>query len=311
LEVETVEIPGEGLDPGSGPDVEWCRCKRQARSKLNLPEQVQWIGGIMGLLDGKTAVIFGLANERSIAWGITQAMHREGARIGISYAGEVLERRVRPLADEIQCKWIEQCDVTQDEQIASIADKARKDFGKIDVLVHSIAFAGRDELSRPYYDTSREGFKTAMDISVFSFVALARSFRTLMGSGGSMLCMTYYGSVKVAPHYNVMGVAKAALESSTRYLAYDLGPEKIRVNAISAGPIRTLAAAGVGGFRDMYKHFAEVSPLRENVTIEDVGNAAVFLASDLSAKITGEVLYVDSGFNAVGVQMGLPNERGE
>ncbi|HEY5983582.1 MAG TPA: enoyl-ACP reductase [Anaerolineales bacterium] len=265
----------------------------------------------MGLLDGKKALIFGLANERSIAWGITQAMHREGAEIGISYAGETLERRVRPLAEQIHCKWVEECDVTRDEQIASIAEKAGKHFGKIDVLVHSIAFAGRDELNGPYYNTTREGFKTAMDISVFSFVAMARAFRPLMQAGGSMLCMTYYGSVKVAPRYNVMGVAKAALESSTRYLAYDLGPEKIRVNAISAGPIRTLAAAGVGGFRDMYKHFAEVSPMRENVTIEDVGNAAVFLASDLSARITGEVLYVDSGFNVVGIQIGGEKDGGE
>src|SRR5512146_716416 len=267
-------------------------------------------GGEMGLLDGKTALVFGLANERSIAWGITQAMHREGATIGISYAGEALERRVRPLAEQVGCTWIKECDVAKDEQIEAIAQTARQDFGQIDVLVHSIAFAGRDELSRPYYETSREGFKTAMDISVFSFVALARAFRPLMQGGGSLICMTYYGSVKVAPHYNVMGVAKAALESSTRYLAYDLGPEKVRVNAISAGPIRTLAAAGVGGFRDMYKHFADAAPLRENVTIEDVGNAAVFLASDLSTRITGEVLYVDSGFNAVGVQMGMGKEEG-
>jgi enoyl-[acyl-carrier protein] reductase I len=264
----------------------------------------------MGLLDGKTAIIFGVANERSIAWGITQALHREGARLGISYAGEALERRVRPLADQIQCTWVQECDVTKDDAISSIAEQARKDFGKVDILVHSVAFAGRDELSGPYYSTSREGFKTALDISVYSFVALAREFRPLMSAGGSMLCMTYYGSVKVAPHYNVMGVAKAALESSTRYLAYDLGPEKIRVNAISAGPIRTLAAAGVGGFRDMYKHFAEAAPMRENVTIEDVGNAAVFLASDLSKRITGEVLYVDSGFNAVGVQIPLGKEGG-
>jgi enoyl-[acyl-carrier protein] reductase I len=264
----------------------------------------------MGLLEGKTALIFGLANERSIAWGITQAMKREGAKIGISYAGEMLERRVRPLADQIHCTWVEECDVTKDEHITAIAEKAKKDFGQVDVVVHSIAFAGRDELTGPYYNTSREGFKNAMDISVFSFVALAKAFRTVLRPGGSLLCMTYYGSVKVAPHYNVMGVAKAALESSTRYLAYDLGPEKIRVNAISAGPIRTLAAAGVGGFRDMYKHFAEVSPLRENITIEDVGNAAVFLASDLSARITGEVLYVDSGFNAVGVQMNMDEKGG-
>jgi enoyl-[acyl-carrier protein] reductase I len=262
----------------------------------------------MGLLEGKTALIFGLANERSIAWGITEAMKREGATIGISYAGEALEKRVRPLAEKVGCKWVEECDVTKDDHIAAIAEKARKDFGHIDVLVHSIAFAGRDELTGPYYNTSREGFRNAMDISVFSFVAMAKAFRPVLRAGSSLICMTYYGSVKVAPHYNVMGVAKAALESSTRYLAFDLGPEKIRVNAISAGPIRTLAAAGVGGFRDMYKHFAEVSPLRENVTIEDVGNAAVFLASGLAARITGEVLYVDSGFNSVGVQLGISEE---
>ena len=262
----------------------------------------------MGLLEGKTALIFGLANERSIAWGITQALHREGARIGISYAGEALERRVKPLAEQIGCKWVEECDVTRDEQIEAVAEKAKKEFGQVDVLVHSIAFAGREELNGPFYNTSREGFRNALDISVFSFVALAKAFRPLLRPGASLLCMTYYGSVKVAPHYNVMGVAKAALELSTRYLAYDLGPDKIRVNAISAGPIRTLAAAGVGGFRDMYKHFADISPMRENVTIEDVGNAAVFLASDLSARITGEVLYVDSGFNAVGVQMGVKEE---
>ncbi len=263
----------------------------------------------MGLLEGKTALIFGLANERSIAWGITQAMHREGARIGISYAGEALERRVKPLAAQIGCTWVEECDVTKDEHIDAIAEKARKEFGQVDVLVHSVAFAGRDELNGPYYNTTREGFKNAMDISVFSFVALAKAFHPLFRPGSSLICMTYYGSVKVAPHYNVMGVAKAALESSTRYLAFDLGPDKVRVNAISAGPIRTLAAAGVAGFRDMYRQFADVSPLRENVTIEDVGNAAVFLASDLSRRVTGEVLYVDSGFNSVGVQIALAKEE--
>lgn len=263
----------------------------------------------MGLLDGKNALIFGLANERSIAWGITQAFHREGANIGISYAGEALERRVRPLAAQVDCTWVEECDVTRDEHLAAIAEKAAAHFGRIDVLVHSIAFAGREELSRPYYQTSREGFRNAMDISVFSFVALANAFIPLLNPGASLMCLTYYGSVKVAPHYNVMGVAKAALESSTRYLAYDLGPQKMRVNAISAGPIRTLAAAGVGGFRDMYKHFADMSPMRENVTIDDVGNAAVFLASDLAKRITGEVLYVDSGFNTIGVQMSASKEE--
>ena len=264
----------------------------------------------MGLLENKNALIFGLANERSIAWGITQALHREGARIGISYAGEMLEKRVKPLAEQIGCKFVEECDVTKDDQIAAVVAKTEKDFGKVDVLVHSIAFAGRDELTGPFYNTTRDGFKTAMDISVFSFVALAKAYRPILNPGASLMCMTYYGSEKVAPHYNVMGVAKAALEASTRYLAYDFGPSKIRVNAISAGPIRTLAAAGVGGFRDMYKHFADISPMRENVTIEDVGNAAVFLASDLSTRITGETLYVDSGFNIVGVQMS-PDEKAE
>lgn len=258
----------------------------------------------MGLLEGKNAIVFGLANQRSIAWGITQALHREGANIGISYAGEALKRRVDPLAAEIGCTWVEECDVTKDEDIAMVAEKAKAEFGEIDVLVHSIAFAGREELDGPYYNTTREGFKNAMDISVYSFVALARAFQPILRPGASLMCMTYYGSIKVAPHYNVMGVAKAALEATARYLAYDFGPQGVRVNAISAGPIRTLAAAGVGGFRDMYKHFADMSPMRENITIDDVGNAAVFLASDLSSRITGDVLYVDSGFNIVGVQIG-------
>jgi len=258
----------------------------------------------MGLLEGKNALVFGLANERSIAWGITQAFKREGANIGISYAGEMLEKRVIPLAEKIDCKWVEQCDVTDDTQITAAAESAAKHFGKIDILVHSIAFAGRDELSRPYYQTSREGFKNALDISVYSLVALTNAMLPHMNPGGSIMSLTYgSGATKVAPHYNVMGVAKAALESSTRYLAYDLGPQKIRVNAISAGAIRTLAAAGVGGFRDMYKHFADISPMKENVTIEDCGNLAIFLGSDLSARITGEVIYVDSGFNIMGVQM--------
>ncbi|MEK6754058.1 MAG: enoyl-ACP reductase [Chloroflexota bacterium] len=265
----------------------------------------------MGLLEGKNALIFGLANDKSIAWGITQAFKREGANIGISYAGEMLERRVKPLAEKVDCKWVEECDVTRDDQIALTVEKAARHFGKIDVLVHSIAYAGRDELSKPYHETSREGFKTAMDISVFSLVALTHAFLPIFNPGASVMCMTYYGSVKVAPRYNVMGVAKAALESSTRYLAYDLGPQNIRVNAISAGPIRTLAAAGVGGFRDMYKHFADIAPMRENVTIEDVGNSAVFLASDLSRHITGEVLYVDSGFNTIGVQISEQEEKSE
>ena len=255
----------------------------------------------MGLLTGKTALIFGLANERSIAWGITQALHREGAAIGLSYAGAALERRVRPLAAQVGCEFIEECDVTSDEQIAAVAEKAAAAFGQIDILVHSIGFANRDELTGPFYNTSRAGFHLAMDVSVYSFIGLARAFQPILRPGGALLCMTYYGAEKVVPNYNVMGVAKAALEASTRYLAADFGPQGTRVNAISAGPIRTLAAAGVSGFKDMYRQFADMAPLRTNVNIEDVGNAAVFLCSDLSARITGEVMYVDAGYNIIGV----------
>src|SRR5574341_1942291 len=249
----------------------------------------------MGLLDGKTALIFGLANERSIAWGTTQALHREGARIGISYAGEALERRVRPLAEQIGCKWVEECDVTKDEQIAAIVEKSQKAFGQIDILVHSIAFAGRDELTGPFYNTTREGFKTAMDISVFSLVALTRSYLPILKPGASIMCMTYYGSEKVVPHYNLMGVAKAALEASTRYLAYDLGPRRIRVNCISAGPVNTLAARGISGFSEMLKQYEARAPLRRNVLPDELGATGTFLASDGAAAITGQVIYVDCG----------------
>jgi enoyl-[acyl-carrier protein] reductase I len=255
----------------------------------------------MNLLQGKTALVFGVANERSIAWGIAKAFHEHGARLGLSYAGEALERRVRPLAESVGCTFVEPCDVTVDEAIAHVAGKAAEAFGQIDILVHSIAFANREELTGPYYRTSRQGFHLAMDISVYSFTALAKAFQPLLRPGGALLTMTYYGSEKVAPHYNVMGVAKAALEASTRYLAYDFGPQGVRVNAISAGPIRTLAAAGVSGFKTMYRHFAELAPLQQNVTVEDVGSAAVFLCSDLAAKTTGQVLYVDSGYNIMGV----------
>lgn len=271
----------------------------------------------MGLLEGKTALVFGVANERSIAWGITQVFHREGARIGLSYAGPALERRVRPLAESIGCDFVEPCDVTDDAQIEAIAAKARDHFGQIDILVHAIAFAEREDLSRPFYQTSRQGFHLAMDVSVYSFVALARAFQPLMRPSGALLTLTYYGGVKVVPHYNVMGVAKAALEASVRYLAYDFGPLGLRVNAISAGPIRTLAAAGIAGFRTMYKQLALLSPLRENVTQEDVGEAAAFLCSDRARHITGEILYVDSGYNIMGVPdpealqaaLGEPNQE--
>jgi enoyl-[acyl-carrier protein] reductase I len=255
----------------------------------------------MPLLSGKTALVFGVANERSIAWGITKALSDEGATIGLSYAGEVLERRVRPLAESIGCRFVEACDVTRDEDIDRVARRAGEAFGGIDILVHAIAFANRDELNGPYYNTSREGFRMAMDISVYSFTALARALQPVLRPGGALLTMTYYGAEKVSPHYNVMGVAKAALEASVRYLAYDFGGQGVRVNAVSAGPIRTLAAAGVAGFKDMYRRFPELAPLHQPITIEDVGKAALFLCSDLSAKTTGEVLYVDSGYNILGI----------
>jgi len=255
----------------------------------------------MKLLEGKTAIIFGLANKRSIAWGIAQAFHQHGAQLGFSYAGEVLARRVHPLAESLGASFVESCDVTSDEEIRQVAEKAKVRFGEIDILVHSIGFANRDELQGPYYNTSRAGFLMAMDISVYSFTAIAQAFQPIIRPKGALLTMTYYGSEKVAPNYNVMGVAKAALEASTRYLAYDFGPKNIRVNAISAGPVRTLAAAGVSGFKQMYKHFTEYAPLQQEIKIEDIGNAAVYLCSDLAAKTTGEVIYVDSGYNILGV----------
>lgn len=255
----------------------------------------------MKLLEGKTALIFGIANNRSIAWGIAQAFHQHGAKIAMSYGGEKLERRVKPLAEEVGAPFVELCDVTEDEQIARVVAKAEEDLGKIDILIHAIAFANREDLDRPFVETSREGFRLALDISVYSFVALANAFRHLMNPGGSFLTMTYYGSQKVVPQYNVMGIAKAALEASVRYLAYDLGSEHLRVNAISAGPIRTLAAAGISGFKTMYREFPNMAPLGEQITAEDVGNAALYLCSDLASKVTGEVLYVDSGYNIMGI----------
>ncbi len=255
----------------------------------------------MGLLSGKTALLFGVANDHSIAWGIARAFAREGARLGFSYAGPALEKRVRPLAESLRSRFVEECDVANDVQIAAVMQKAGEAFGGIDILVHSIGFARKEELAGPYYNTSREGFRVALDVSVYSFTALARAALPILNPGGSLLTLTYYGAEKVTANYNVMGVAKAALEASVRYLANDLGPRHIRVNAISAGPIRTLAAAGVTGFKTMRSHFREAAPLRRHVTIDDVGNTAVFLCSDLADAITGEVVFVDAGFNILGV----------
>jgi len=254
----------------------------------------------MGLLDGKKGLIFGVANDRSIAWGIAQTLYAEGAELGFSYAGEVLERRVRPLAQSVGSKLIEPCDVGHDYEIKALFEKARQVFGTIDLLIHSIGFANREELNGPYLKTTREGFHLALDISAYSLTALVKEAAPLMNEGGSILTLTYYGSQKVMPNYNVMGVAKAALEASVRYLAYDLGPRNIRVNAISAGPIKTLAAAGVSGFKDYYRAFKGMAPLQRNVTIEDVGKAALWLCSDLAGAVTGAVVYVDAGFNILG-----------
>jgi len=260
----------------------------------------------MKLLEGKNAIVFGVANKRSIAWGITQALHEHGANVGVSYAGEVFEKRVFPLTESLNMSFVEPCDVTSDEQIDAIAKKAKEHFGEIDIIVHAIAYSDREELVGPFYNTSRKNWTTTLEISAFSFAAIAKAFQPILRKGASLMTLTYYGSVKVVPSYNVMGVAKAALESTTRYLARDFGPQGIRVNAISAGPIRTLAAAGVGGFKSLFRRFKEMSPLRQDVTIEDVGGAAVFLASDLSSKTTGEILYVDSGYNIVGIPDELP-----
>lgn len=255
----------------------------------------------MTILEGKTAMVFGVANNRSIAWGITKAFHKQGATIGLSYAGERLERRVVPLAESIGCTFVEPCDVTKDDEIANVAEKVKEKFGHIDILVHAIAFANREDLTGSYCDTSRDGFHLTMDISVFSFTALAKAFQPLFRPGGSMVTMTYYASDKVFPNYNVMGVAKAALEASVRYLANDFGPQGVRVNAISAGPVRTLSASGVSGFKTMYRKFTEVAPLQNDITAEDVGQTAVYLCSDMAAKTTGQVVFVDSGYNILGL----------
>ncbi len=257
----------------------------------------------MGLMDGKVALIFGVANKNSIAWGITKKLHDEGATILLSYAGEILEKRVFPLAEEIGCTFVEQADVTNDAQLDQLFEKVRERYGRIDTLVHCVAFANREDLGGRFVDVSREGFKTAMDISAYSLIAMAKRAEPLMTEGGSIMSLTYYASEKVMPKYHVMAIAKAALETITKYLANDLGPKGIRVNAISAGPIKTLAAAGVPGFRLMLKYSEKASPLRKLVTQEEVGDLALFLASNMSTSITGEVIHIDAGYNILGMTL--------
>jgi enoyl-[acyl-carrier protein] reductase I len=258
----------------------------------------------MGLLDGKNALVFGVANDHSIAWGIARALHEAGAEVGFSSVESLLERRVRPLAESLGATFVEPCDVQSDEEIERVFERWSASHDRLDILVHALAFAKREDLAGQFVDTSRDGFAVALDVSAYSLVALARVARPLLRPGSSIVTLSYYGAEKVVANYNVMGVAKAALEASVRYLAADLGPDGVRVNAISAGPIRTLAASGIAGFRRMYGTFAELTPMRSNITIEDVGKTALYLASDLSSAVTGEVVYVDGGFSILGVPTG-------
>lgn len=253
------------------------------------------------MLEGKHGIIFGVANKRSIAWGCANAMHAAGATLAFTYQGERLKENVEKLtAAEMPESLLLPCDVTRQAEVDAAFEAVGKEFGKLDFLVHSIAFAPREALEGEFVMTSREAFLTAMEISAFSLPQLAKAALPLMKQGGSIVCMTYYGAEKVVQKYNVMGVAKAALEACTRYLAADLGKDNIRVNAISAGPIKTLAAAGVG-ISEMLKHVAERAPLRRNVSQAEVGNTALFLVSDLSSAITGETIYVDCGYNIMGI----------
>ncbi len=253
------------------------------------------------LMKNKRGLIMGVANDRSIAWGIAQAVQAQGAELAFTYQGEALEKRVRPLADSIGATFVEPCDVTDDASVDSVFSKIKERWGSLDFIVHAIAFSDKNELDGLYLDTTRANFLKTMDISVYSFTSVAQKAASVLNPGGSLLTLTYYGAERVMPHYNVMGVAKAALEASVRYLACDLGARGIRVNAISAGPIKTLAASGIGDFRHILKWNELNSPLRRNVTIEDVGSAGLFLLSELGSGVTGEVMHVDSGYHVVGM----------
>lgn len=256
----------------------------------------------MGMYDGKKVLVLGVANDRSIAWGIAEALHREGAQLAFNYLNEALERRVRPLAESLKCDNVFQCDVQKEEQIDAMFAELKERWGTIDAVVHSLAYAEKDDLSNRFVNTTRSGFQTALDISAYSLVSVAKRALPLMSeNGGSIVTLSYLGAERVVQNYNVMGVAKAALEASVRYLAADLGQDNIRVNAISAGPIKTLAASGIPQFRDMLTAFAEKAPLKRNVTQEDVANTGLYLLSPLASGVTGEVIYVDCGFNVMGM----------
>jgi enoyl-[acyl-carrier protein] reductase I len=256
----------------------------------------------MSQLDGKLGIVFGVANKRSIAWAIAQAWHQQGAQLAFTYQGDRLKENVEELVGTFGTDTLLMpCDVTQDDDIAGVFKTVGEKFGKLHLMLHSVAFAPKEALEGEFVNTSREAFRIAHDVSAYSLVALSRGAAPLMTEGGSIIAMSYYGAEKVVPHYNVMGVAKAALEASTRYLAYDLGPKKIRVNCISAGPMNTLAARGIAGFTEMLKHYAAHAPLKRNVRPEELGATGTFLASDGAAAITGQVIYVDSGYQIMGM----------
>jgi enoyl-[acyl-carrier protein] reductase I len=255
-----------------------------------------------GLMKGKRGLIMGLANERSLAWGISRALAAEGAELAFAYQGDALEKRVRPLAEQLGSDFLIECDVADMANLDRAFETLAARWPAIDFLVHAIGFSDKNELRGKFVDTSLDNFLLTMNVSAYSFVAVTRRARALMPNGGSLLTLSYYGAEKVVPHYNVMGLAKAALETSVKYLAMDLGPERIRVNAISAGPIKTLAASGIGDFRYILKWNEYNSPLRRNVTIEDVGGAALYLLSDLASGVTGEIHHVDAGYNVIGMK---------
>jgi enoyl-[acyl-carrier protein] reductase I len=253
------------------------------------------------LLKDKKALIFGVVNDRSIGYGVASIFREHGARLALSYAADPVRKRIMPLAEDLGCDFVLQCDVTRDENIRAAREKVEQEWGEIDVLVHSIAFAHRDDLKGRFIDTSRDGFKLALEVSAYSLVALCRAFEDLFTGTASVITMSYYGSGKVVANYNAMGVAKAALECSVRYLAADLGDRGVRINAISAGPIKTVAASAIPGFKTILSEIERCSPLGRNVTLDDIGKAALFLASELSSGTTGDILFVDSGYNIIGV----------
>ncbi|MBT5415168.1 MAG: enoyl-ACP reductase FabI [Rhodospirillaceae bacterium] len=259
------------------------------------------MAGSDGLMAGKRGLVMGVANDRSIAWGIARAVAEQGAELAFTYQGEALEKRVRPLADSIGSDLVLPCDVTDGDSMAAAFDAIEERWGGLDFAVHAIAYSDKDQLKGRYVDTTRDNFQRTMDISCYSFTEMCRRAAAIMTNGGSLLTLTYYGAERVMPHYNVMGVAKAALEASVRYLAVDLGGQGIRVNAISAGPIKTLAASGIGDFRHILKWNELNSPLRRNVTTEEVGSTGLYLLSDLGSAVTGETHHVDSGYHVVGM----------